>query len=207
MSIPHADLPTRPKCVPPIPVPTQGPGGLFSVACSTTIAAPPKTCLEKVLDPSSYAAWNGFITSASLISPGRDADVPAELRGISSPLIAPGAKMNFAAVMKPGNAPRNVEVEVTVLESSKGGGVGSGGSGKGYRVAWKGLGWPGLLLRSERVQEFLDGEDEAGNVITRYASWETFAGVLAHLIPRTQLEDGFGRWMDGLKKVVEEEAK
>ncbi|KAI2630126.1 hypothetical protein GGS21DRAFT_217358 [Xylaria nigripes] len=203
MSLAPPDLPTRPKCIDPIPVPTHGAGGVFSVACTTTISAPAKAVLAKVLDLSSYEAWNTFVPSATLTSPSPAPapDQSPELRDIvSSSNIAPGARIRFQAVMVPGGSARAVDLEVTFLETFEAG----GGKGTGYRVVWKAMGFPHFLLHSERVQEFVeDGVGEDGGVRTRYLCWETFGGWLAYLVPRTQLEDGFGRWMDGLKGAVE----
>ncbi|KAI1112148.1 hypothetical protein F5Y14DRAFT_278876 [Nemania sp. NC0429] len=208
MSIAPADLPIdSAKCVPPIPVPTLGAGGVFAVACSTRIAAPALASLEKVLDLSSYGSWNTFVPKASLLSAATSTStststetetaLPAELRAIVSRpgyVSSPGARIRF----HPDMSPTAVDLEVTALEAFDDGEV------RGYRVAWKAVGMPSFLLRSERVQEFVEHVLPDGAVETRYACWETFGGVLAYLVPRGQLESGFGRWMDGLKKVVEE---
>ncbi|KAI0182892.1 hypothetical protein EV127DRAFT_448490 [Xylaria flabelliformis] len=203
MSIAPSDLPKdEAKVVAPIPVPTYGPGGNFTVACSTTIAGPALSCLEKVLDLSSYGTWNTFVPSASLTTPGTTDELPvtSELRDIASRpgYVAPGAKVRFNAVMIPGGASRAVDLEVTFLEKFD-------DNGKvGYRVVWKALGIPHFLLHSERVQEFVEDVAKDGRAVTRYACWETFGGVLGYVLPKAQIESGFQRWMDGLKKVVEE---
>ncbi|KAI1737564.1 hypothetical protein F4680DRAFT_428093 [Xylaria scruposa] len=203
MSIAPSDLPKdEAKCVAPIPVPTYGAGGNFAVACSTTIAGPALSCLEKVMDLSSYGTWNTFVPSASLTTPGNTSDLPvtSELRDIASRPghVAPGAKVRFDAVMTPGGASRAVDLEVTSLE-------GFDVDGKmGYRVVWKALGIPHFLLHSERVQEFVEDVGQDGRPVTKYACWETFGGVLGYVLPKAQIESGFQRWMDGLKKVVEE---
>ncbi|TRX88041.1 hypothetical protein FHL15_011043 [Xylaria flabelliformis] len=215
MSIAPSDLPKdEAKSVAPIPVPTHGAGGNFAVACSTTIAGPALSCLEKVLDLSSYGTWNTFVPSASLTTPGTTDELPvtSELRDIASRpgYVAPGAKVRFNAVMMtPGggggggasssSSTRAVDLEVTFLETF------ITGDGKmGYRVAWKALGIPHFLLHSERVQEFIEDVAKDGKPVTRYACWETFGGVLGYVLPKAQIESGFQRWMDGLKKVVEE---
>ncbi|KAI0445340.1 hypothetical protein F4803DRAFT_571126 [Xylaria telfairii] len=190
------------KCVAPIPVPTHGAGGVFAVACSTTIAGAALPCLEKVLDLPSYGAWNTFVPKASITSPGASHRLPStlELRDLASRpgFVAPGAKVRFDAVMVPGGASRAVDLEVTSLEAF------DVETGKGYRVVWKAVGLPHFLLHSERVQEFVDGVAADGSVETRYACWETFGGILGYVLPRAQIESGFQRWMDGLKKIVEE---
>ncbi|KAI0456849.1 hypothetical protein F5B21DRAFT_113077 [Xylaria acuta] len=226
MSTAPPDLPRdEAKCVAPIPVPTYGAGGVFAVACSTTIAGPALSCLEKVLDLSSYGAWNTFVPRASVIAaPGGGGDddddgnnsnnskndlpvVAPELRDLASRpgYVAPGAKIRFDAVMTPGGASsRAVHLEVTSLEAFFDDDD-DGKKRKGYRVVWKAIGFPRFLLHSERVQEFVEGVAADGTAVeTRYACWETFGGLLGYVLPRARIESGFQRWMDGLKKVVEE---
>lgn len=204
MSTAPPDLPKDvAKCVSPIPVPTHGERGLFTIACSTTISGSALSSLEKVLDVSSYGAWNGFVPSASITSPGPSDRLPASpdaLRDLASRqgYVAPGAKVRFDAVMVPGGASRAVDLEVTFLDAFEDGG------NTGYRVVWKALGTPHFLLHSERVQEFVEDVAKDGTVVTRYACWETFGGLLGYVLPKAQIESGFQRWMDGLKKIVEE---
>ncbi|KAI1824606.1 hypothetical protein F4861DRAFT_505648 [Xylaria intraflava] len=203
MSTAPKDLPAnKAKCTAPAPVPTHGPGGVFTVARAAAIAAPALTCIEKVLDLPNYAAWNKFIPTATITAPGRAEALTPALRTLASRPghAAPGAKGRFEAVMAPGSAPRNVDLEVTLLEAFEDAGR------TGYRVAWKSVGFPHFLLRSERVQEFVEDVSADGAVVTRYATWETFGGVLAYLVPRAALEDGFDRWTDGLKKIAEQAA-
>ena len=75
---------------------------------------------------------------------------------------------------------------------------------KGWRIAWKqraSLLMPGWMLRSERVQEFV--EVEGG---TEYRCWETFYGLLAPVVRMAaakQVEQGFEAWSEGLRGVVE----
>lgn len=73
---------------------------------------------------------------------------------------------------------------------------------KGWRVAWKGTSIPGLLLRTERVQEFVD--DGQGG--TEYTCWETMYGPLAPVVRMTtgkSLEKGFEAWGVDLKARAE----
>lgn len=88
-----------------------------------------------------------------------------------------------------------------------GSGAGKGGNGrtrrKGWRVAWKTRGMPGMMLRSERVQDFFEAEDGSE---TDYVCWETFYGILAPVVRLSvgaKLERGFGAWTDDLKARVE----
>ncbi|KAI1810292.1 hypothetical protein GGS20DRAFT_208917 [Poronia punctata] len=203
---PPPDQENKASCVPPIPVPTYGPGGVFSVICSGTISAPPLTCLEKVLDLNGYPTWNTFVPSATITSPAPTSNPvtgPEDLRALASKpgYAVPGAKLQFNVTMTPGGSSRAIALEVTFLEALEA----SEGNGKGYRVAWKSIGTPTFLLRTERVQEFIELLGDDGKVKTQYTCWETFGGALGYVMPRAQIEAGFTRWRDGLKKAVEEE--
>lgn len=51
---------------------------------------------------------------------------------------------------------------------------------KGYRIAWKGIGWSHWQLRSERVMEMVEVDSEAG-MKTDYVCWESKCFTYAHL--------------------------
>ncbi|KAI1364843.1 hypothetical protein F5Y08DRAFT_197485 [Xylaria arbuscula] len=236
MALAPSDLPKEAACIAPIPVPTYGAGGNFTVACTTEIAGSALSCLEKVLDLPHYGTWNTFIPRAEvLLKPGptdqtsssHDAPkLPPEVQAlISRPgFISPGARIKFEAVMS-GSSSRSVELEVSFLETftpnehEAGDGDGDGhpiGDAKGtrttingtaYRVAWKGTFTPGFMLRSERVQEFVEYVAADGSVWTRYSNWETFGGLLGYVLPREQIVAGFQKWTTGLKEAVEGEGQ
>ncbi|KAJ3571873.1 hypothetical protein NPX13_g5234 [Xylaria arbuscula] len=131
---------------------------------------------------------------------------------------------NSKTVMS-GSSSRSVELEVSFLETftpnehEAGDGDGDGhpiGDAKGtrttingtaYRVAWKGTFTPGFMLRSERVQEFVEYVAADGSVWTRYSNWETFGGLLGYVLPREQIVAGFQKWTTGLKEAVEGEGQ
>ena len=77
---------------------------------------------------------------------------------------------------------------------------------RGWRIAWRqrpSLLMPAWMLRSERVQEFVE---VSGGSETEYHCWETFYGVLAPVVRRVagrQVERGFDAWLLGLKGRVE----
>jgi hypothetical protein len=77
---------------------------------------------------------------------------------------------------------------------------------KGWGIAWRqraSMLMPGFMLRSERVQEFVEVDGGAG---TEYRCWETFYGLLApvvRLAAGKQVEKGFDAWLVGLKGRVE----
>lgn len=86
---------------------------------------------------------------------------------------------------------------------------------RGWRIAWRqrpSLMMPSWMLRSERVQEFVevataDGTGAGGGEPeTEYRCWETFYGVLApvvRLAAAKQVEGGFDAWLAGMKGVAE----
>ncbi|KAK5634680.1 hypothetical protein RRF57_010393 [Xylaria bambusicola] len=205
MSLAPPDLPKEAKCVPPISVPTYGAGGVFSVACTAEIAGPALKCLEKVLDLPHYGVWNTFIPSAEVLTPGPDTStLPPEVQALAAQpgFVSPGSRIRFDAVMSK-SWTQSTELDVSFLEAFDPGN--GNGNGKAYRVAWKGTSFPGFMLRSERVQEFVEYVAEDGSVRTRYANWETFGGMLGYVLPKGQIVAGFEKWTVGLKKVVEEE--
>ncbi|KAH8809090.1 hypothetical protein F5884DRAFT_794442 [Xylogone sp. PMI_703] len=53
---------------PPIPVPTHGQGGTFSVLVRTIVNAPPETLLNAVRDVSTWPEWNTFCPEGRIIS-------------------------------------------------------------------------------------------------------------------------------------------
>jgi hypothetical protein len=219
----------------PVPTPTHGPGGSFTVACGTRIAATPATCLAVILDAASYPRWNRFCRSCNIDAGGGDEGT-----------LAPGTQFTFDVHMdldeevddgddgeEAGGqtSGRDIRGRATKLEISKLDAIGDreeeGGDDdddgyafaapslvlgdsavaargrKGWRVAWKTRGMPGMLLRSERVQDFLGTED--GHE-TDYVCWETFYGLLAPIVRLAvgaKLENGFGAWMDDLKARAE----
>lgn len=183
--------------------------GVFTVSCATVIDAPPLVCLETTLDTTKFPSWNTFCPEVGIdLAPEPPAaESHPELRELATRpgYIYKGVHMHFNARMTPSGSPYKTDLETTLLERFEHDGR------MGYRVAWKvrGRTW---FLRAERVQEFLDGRDENGNPngSTEYRCWETFGGVISHYLNHfmyAQIEDGFARWMIGLKKASEENAK
>ncbi|KAK3694252.1 hypothetical protein B0T22DRAFT_402736 [Podospora appendiculata] len=202
-----------------IPTPAYGTGGTFSVACSTSIAAAPLTCLSIVLDAPNYASWNRFCRSVIIDQqPAEPAQPPPPgVSSVGEHALRLGTKFTFDVHMNPdaadGSKGRPSEEEVSVLEridEAVQAGDGSPTRQKGWRVAWKlrnTLFLPKLLLHCERVQEFIEAETPDGRLFTTYACWETFYGLLAPVLRLAvggQLCKGFDAWMRDLKKRAEE---
>lgn len=62
-----AAAPVTADIIAPIPVPSHGPGGTFSVIGRTRISAPPLTVLNLIRDTKSWAEWNTFCPRAVII--------------------------------------------------------------------------------------------------------------------------------------------
>lgn len=195
-----------------LPTPTFGPGGWATViAACTSIAASPATCLEVMLDATSYASWNRWIPGATVQKPSPpDQALPAALKHLGSgdkraQSLLPGTEFQFEVHMDPTSAtkPRiqRTDLVISALEEFEG-----RDGRKGLRVVWKTRGDP-WYLRAERTQEFLERETGGG---CDYACFETFYGPLApvvKLFAGADLVRGFGMWMEDLKKVSEAREK
>jgi hypothetical protein len=114
---------------------------------------------------------------------------------------------------EPDNNPgQAIALEVSVLEPIDEDSQDSEGGHRrrGWRIAWRqrpSLLMPAWMLRSERVQEFVEA---SGGSETEYHCWETFYGVLAPVVRRVagkQVERGFDAWLLGLRGRVEREGQ
>lgn len=194
------------ELIAPTAVPTYGDGGVFTVIARTNIAASPISLLRIILDHSSYLKWNVFIPAIKIES---EPDLPSasvsDLPGEAHQLRV-GTKFTMSVNMdgRPVdesldlNALQKTTCQVTLLEKLEDG-------RKGYRVAWKALGYPYLILRSERVLELVELQDGS----TDFVTWETFGGVLAYVVNTlfgTKLKDRFADWARDLKRIGETEA-
>ncbi|KAK3330518.1 hypothetical protein B0H66DRAFT_598052 [Apodospora peruviana] len=233
-SFPSEETPAT-LALPPITTPTHGTGGTFSVACSTRIAAAPLICLDLVLKSEQYPSWNKFCRKCTIDQqPRPDTTTPGTgipgLPDLGSDYLKLGTKFTFDVHMNPDDdtsaTGRATALEVSVLEhideeevmdlsGSSGGPAGRQTMTRaGWRVAWKTRTssplMPGWMLRSERVQEFVEVDTPFGprdEPETAYRCWETFYGVLAPVVRMAvggQLVNGFNVWMRDLKKRAEE---
>lgn len=186
----------------PIATPTHGAGGSFSVCASINISAPPDAVFAVLADLSRWPEWNRFVRKAT-------ADPKHPRAPQASPPDSFKAEKDLHMVfhvhmdpVDPESRPREENILVTVLEPYEV----AGERRKGWRIAWRATSYPSMVLRSERVQEFVD--DGAGN--TEYTCWETFYGPLAPVVRWAvgkQLETAFQCWSEDLKKQAEEGVK
>ncbi|OLN85709.1 hypothetical protein CCHL11_07769 [Colletotrichum chlorophyti] len=213
-SIPTSLTPT--PVSPPLATPSHGAeGAVLTIACATPISVPPLTVLAAVITPSTYPTWNTFVPRATISRPAPDPLPPllqnSPVSGVPpADLLLEATHVTFEVHMTldPARTTTKQSLVVTRLEdftrttASPSGDAHRGR--RGYRVCWKTGGLvPPFVLKSERVQEFLETEDGNG---TEYRCWETFYGPLAQVLRFTmvgQLETGFAAWMDGLKNFVE----
>lgn len=205
-SIPVNQRPTILKT--PLETPTHGSGGVFTITCSTVIAAPLTTIITTLLDTRTYPSWNAFVPNIYINKQPDSSPIPlaclvgGDIIGLRTTLQL-GTDVTLDVHLDPDNKGKTnqTNVVVSLLEGFEREGR------QGVRVAWKTGGWmPGFVLRCERVQEFL----EVGNGTVEYRCWETMYGLLASTVNSfvgKSLEWGFGAWMDGLKEYSEKDAQ
>lgn len=179
-SEPHtsAASPVTSSLVPPIPVPTHGSGGTFTIITKTIVPAAPAEVLSLIRDTSTWPLWNTFCPSCSIQL--RKSPVP-ECEDINIPTGKEGwlelrseatidVHMDGDGLVEGSKKSRTQGMVVTKLERIEGGGK------IGYRIAWKGVGWSHWQLRSERVMEMVEVEGEGG-MKTDYVCWESELSV------------------------------
>lgn len=203
----------------PIPTPTHGAGGSFSVISALHIAAPPDVTFTTLLEHSSWPEWNRFVRRVTISSappPAAASSEPSASSALETAIakddgqryIKKGTLMTFQVHLDPDNEKSYTKqnMEVTLLEPFDAQNNNNKNKKKGWRVAWKGTSIPGLMLRTERVQEFVD--DGQGG--TEYTCWETMYGPLAPVVRLTtgkSLEKGFEAWGVDLKARAEKIAE
>ncbi|KAH6854980.1 hypothetical protein B0I37DRAFT_363558 [Chaetomium sp. MPI-CAGE-AT-0009] len=196
----------------PIPTLSYGPGGSFTISCSSRIAATPRACLDVVIKSSEYPKWNRFCRKCTIDSQ----EQPNHQQPQDDDNLRLGTQFTFDVHLdptepdtKPGQA---IALEVSALEPIDD--DEDGQEKRGWRIAWRqrpSLLMPAWMLRSERVQEFVEvpvdgGGDGGSRTETDYRCWETFHGVLAPVVRMAaakQVERGFDAWLAGLKGMVE----
>lgn len=193
----------------PIATPTFGPGGSFSIIVSINIAAPPDTVFTVLTDHTKWPEWNRFIPKLTVTSSPGPAEASPDAgaletliqRDDGSTYLKKDTKMDFDVHLDPENGDpasgRKTSIQVTLLEPYDHAGR------KGWRIAWKPTGYPGMALRGERVQEFV--EDGKGG--TEYTCWETmygFLGPVVRLATGAKLEKCFQCMAEDLKKRSED---
>lgn len=192
----------------PLETPTHGSGGVFTITCSTVIAAPLTTIITTLLDTRTYPSWNAFVPNICINKQPASFPVPPaclvgrDIIGLPTTLQL-GTDCTLDVHLDPDNESKTnqTNIGVSLLEDFEHEGR------QGVRVAWRTGGlMPRFALRCERVQEFLD----VGHGTVEYRCWETMYGLLASMVNSVvgkSLEWGFGAWMDGLKEYSEKEAQ
>ncbi|KAK4124825.1 hypothetical protein N657DRAFT_670712 [Parathielavia appendiculata] len=209
-------LSSRAVTGPGLPTPSYGEGGTFSIQCSSRIAATPRDCLDVIINTTDYPTWNRFCRKCTIDSQPNDACT--EPHNLTLEL---GTQFTFDVHLNldehDGTPGRPTALEVSVLEpideeddpeDDDAAAADVGRRRKGWRIAWRQRGsllMPAWMLRSERVQEFVEVN---GGSETEYRCWETFYGLLAPVVRLAvgrQVENGFDAWLAGLKRMAEAE--
>lgn len=177
----------------PIPVPTHGNGGSFSVLATAHINAPPSACLAAIRDTSTWSKWNTFNPSVTI-----DPKSPSP-----SPILEIGTIASVKVVMDDlKDASRDQGIVVTFIDQD----ISKKSAGKqGWRLAWKATGYKDWQLKSERVLEFVDD----GNGGTEMAVWDTLGGAMGKMAKMTagkEMVGSFRRFVADFKGWVEGEA-
>jgi len=212
----------------PIPTPTYGPSGSFTVLAKTFIPhATPATVLSAIRDTKTWSQWNGFtplFTFKSSLSPESTSQSTPESRtGDSDPALVTGKPgwldlgsegdmtvfMNGDGLVEGSKKSREQGMIITVLEplttplASSQDSAQNQTRKKGYRIAWKSVGYAKWQLHSERVTELVEvDEGSEGRKGTEYVCWETFGGVLAPVVRLAvggTLRERFGEYAEGLR--------
>ncbi|TAQ89625.1 hypothetical protein B7494_g2054 [Chlorociboria aeruginascens] len=145
----------------PVQSANDGRGGTFTTYSACTVAAPPSTVFNAVVDTSTWSQWNtGFIPYVTLDY--SETANPADHDGSSTLVV--GVKATFHALMK-GEGTQAVTDSVERIT-------------EGYKISWRAHGWSDWVLRTERTIELIETEDG----ITEYVSNGTFGGPLATVI-------------------------
>ncbi|KAK0665860.1 hypothetical protein QBC41DRAFT_349269 [Cercophora samala] len=199
----------------PLPTPSHGPGGSFTIASSTRINAPPSKCLDIVRNAADYPSWNPFCRLVKIDS--QPSPPPPSTTTTTTTTTLPPDHLHLGTVFtfdvhfnpSPDSKPSTRSQErVSVLED-----ITDPSSKKviGHRIGWVQIGpQPDWMLRCERIQEFVQVEapdGKEGVTTTEYRNWETFYGAVAVVVRLAAGEGvrrGFEGWMGGLKKKAEE---
>jgi hypothetical protein len=221
---PHTSVssPVTSSLVPPIAVPTHGNGGTFSILTKTIIPAAPAEVLSLVRDTNTWPQWNSFCPAA-VISP-RKYPVP-ECEDINLPTGKEGwlevgsevtidVHLSGDGLVEGSKRSRTQAIVITKLERI------SEENKKGYRIAWKAVGFSHWQLHSERVMEMIEVE---GGSKTDYVCWESmsldsmskkytnsttaFGGMLGSMVKMmvgAQLVDRFGDYSSDLRNYFEQ---
>ncbi|RFU29465.1 hypothetical protein B7463_g6867, partial [Scytalidium lignicola] len=193
---------------PPIPVPTHGSGGTFSVLVRCIASASPEALLNAVRDVSTWPEWNTFCPEGKIASSsgdgGEQSNKTPELgKGDRPGWLETGSQCDILVYMsgdKNSGGSRRQEIRVTGIwrledcdeialpeelfspEHSSTTVFASASSNRerrGFRIAWVACGWSDWQMRSERVMDFEEVPGEKeGEVATLYTCWETFGGLL-----------------------------
>lgn len=173
-SEPHISVasPITASLVSPLPVPTHGAGGTFTVLTRTIISAPPSDVLSLIRDTSTWPTWNSFCPVA-VFAPRKtevpecdDFNIPTGMEGLLDlgSEITIDVHLQGDGLVEGSKRTRTQNLCVTRLERI------DEEKRKGYRIAWKPMGFSNWQFHSERVMEMI--EVDRGTK-TDYVCWES----------------------------------
>ena len=165
-----------------------------------TIASPPIAVVTSLIDTTAWPSWNTFNPSAQIFHrPEPDASHPLASLFAYAECLAPGVKFTEShseearKMVKSMN--ENENIEIIAVEEIK-----TDDGKTGYRVIWRVLDWNGLLMRSRRIQEFV--ENESGG--TEYDSWTELGGLFSYPLKWSSIDKKIGVLFDGAFKSLKE---
>jgi len=201
--ITSAASPVTSSLLDPIPVPTYGSKGLFSVIAKCQVPASPLEVLNLIRDTSTWPDWNTFCPSCEITSkssPAPESTDPNLPNGKEKwfdvgTLASINVFMNGDGLVPGTKRSRTQTICVTHVERI------NEDRRAGYRICWKATGWS-AMLHSERVIELVECEVDGGSV-TEFAVWETFGGMLGVMVKSVvgnQLIDRFGDYARDVRR-------
>jgi hypothetical protein len=185
--------------VSPIPVPTHGREGNFTVLAKVHINASPITTLNAVRNTNSWPNWNTFCPSCKIPATSS----PERVGWLE---LGTAATITYVMSGASGGSSGEQGIKISLLDLDHEFSFDDGTKRKGCRIAWISTGRAHWQLHSERVMEFVEVD---GGGSCSYTCWETFGGVLATAAKLTvggKLRDRFGNYARDLKGFVEGES-
>lgn len=216
-----AAAPVTADLIGPLPVPTYGAGGTFTIISCTRVAASPLTVLNLIRDTNTWPQWNSFCPRA-VLKPRKSKD-KAKAKGETEETEEKEEESFGGGGEAEGWLENGTEFVIDVFMSGDGMVEGrrrsrtqalvvrfleriddekDGKRRKGYRIGWTPRGYKEWQFHSERVIELIERQ-EGG---TDYVCWETFGGMIAVVIKKMvglSLTDRFGDYARDVKMFLE----
>jgi hypothetical protein len=165
------------------------------VFAEATISAPPSAVYMALLDTSTWADWNTFVPSVTINKRPSTSSETVDTRLQKD--MALSFHVNMTSTMT--TTSKELVTQVDKVPSTL-------QPGQTTRVIWimdnKSSMTPRFLLSAERVNEI----EDLGDGTCVYRSWETFGGILAHIVKwkfEQTLQKNFQDWVVGLQQYIQ----